>query len=98
MRTRIAVAVEAPAHRERLRLPGERHSIHSAVTLHAPHPFGDMCPVVEVDEFRQVMHPLPTERFVVFPAFADRRKGLGPDPDLLVAVHTRLGRRHSRKG
>ena len=53
----VAVAVEAPAHRQRLVLPGQRHPIDPAVALDAADPLGDVDVVVEVDEARAGCEP-----------------------------------------
>src|SRR5262249_2786037 len=81
VRRRVAVAVEAAAHEERLVLIGEGHLIDAAVTLDASDPLADVDAVVEVDETRQVVDALPGDRVAVLEARPHRLQGRAAEPD-----------------
>ena len=53
---RIAVAIQAPAHVQRLDGLDDFHLIHPPVALRTAHPCVDMGAVVEVDIIGDVMH------------------------------------------
>src|SRR4051794_21667730 len=61
---RIAMAVEAPAHRQRCHLIVERHLIDAAVAGHASDALVHMDGVIEIHVVRYLMHPVPPERLV----------------------------------
>jgi hypothetical protein len=61
---RGAVTLEAPLHIERLRAASERHLVERAMTGGAADTFGDVDAVIEEDEIRQIVYPVPFDRFV----------------------------------
>ena len=68
------------------------HLIDAAVATHAANALGDVNRVIEVRIMRRVMNPVPFDRGVVLVTAADGLKQIGSLPDLLMAVHARLGR------
>ena len=56
------MTVDAPSHREGLHLADALHRLDGAVALLARHSVGDMRPVVEDDEVRQLMDTPPANR------------------------------------
>ena len=76
---------------------GQRHSIDSAMALGTSDAFLDVDAVIEVNEAGQPMDTLPRDGSVASKAFAHRFEHLAPEPDLLMAVHAGLARRHSRE-
>ena len=61
---RMAMAVEAPAHGQRRRLPRQRHPIDCAMTGRAPDALRDVNAMIEIDVVREDMDPLPANRLV----------------------------------
>src|ERR1043165_430908 len=55
------VAIDAPAHVERVGFPGQRHLIDSPVTGRTSNSFLNVNAVVEKDEIRQLIDPLPMQ-------------------------------------
>ena len=90
---RRAVAVDAPLHRERRGLKGQRHLVDASVARGAADAFVDVDAVVEVHEIRQAVDAAPDDRRVRGVAGAHRLEHRGVGPDLCVAVHARLRRR-----
>ena len=69
---RVAMAPEAPFHRERLGLPGERHFVDAAVAGLAANSFMDVNTVVEIDEIREIVDARPFDRSARAVALANR--------------------------
>jgi hypothetical protein len=88
------VAVEAPAHRERLDLVHDVHLLDVPVAAHAADPGAHVGAVVEVRVLADLVHAQPAHRLAALLAVADRRERLGVARDQQVAVHAHLGRRH----
>src|SRR6476469_10997188 len=57
-----AVTFDAPLHVERSDPPREWHLVDSAVARDAAHALRNVNAVIEVDEIRQIVHALPSER------------------------------------
>ena len=99
----VAVAVEAPDHRERLLLVNDLHRVDAAVAGLAAdrgavlaHADAHVHGVIEVGEVGDLVNALPRHRRVVGPALAQRLERFGVFADLPVAVHAGLGRRYAR--
>ena len=56
MRLWVAMAVQAPAHAQRLGLVNHLHLVHPPVARHAAHAPPHMRTVVEIHEIRQIVH------------------------------------------
>ena len=95
---RVAVAVEAPLHLQRVLLPHQRHLVDAAVAGRAAHALVHVGAVVEVDEVRQVVDLGPLDGDVGLEARAHRLEGGALVPDLRVAVHAGLGGRDAGVG
>ena len=91
---RCAMAVEAPFHVKRVRLPGQRHSIELAVARRAADAMAYVNAVVEKNKIRRVVDAIPPERFVFREAVTDGREHGLVFPDLRMTRHAGLGRRH----
>jgi hypothetical protein len=94
----FAMTGKTPLHVERGLLPEHVLFVDVAVTALAAHPFFDVRAVVEIDVVREVVDLGPLDRFLLPPAGSDGLEELALFPDLRVAVHAGLGRRHSRIG
>lgn len=94
---RVAVAVQAPAHRERGGLPGQRHTVDSSMALGTAEPFIYMNAVIEIHEIGQVIDSCPLNRPSRFVAYAHRREIRRSRPQLGMTVHTSLSRWDIRK-
>src|SRR5579871_2156857 len=70
----VAVAVEAPTHSQRRRLPHQRHLIDVAMTGGAADPLRHVNAVVEVDVVGQDMYSVPVNGFVCSQAFTNWRQ------------------------
>ena len=81
LRLGLAVAPEAPLHRQRLVLPRQGHQVHPAVAARAADPLLHVDRVVEVRIVRQLVDPVPTNRLVGPHARPHRleHRALGPD-------------------
>ncbi len=91
---RVAVARDAPFHLQRVFLINGGHVVDLAVTRRAPDALCDVNAVIEIREFGQVVNAFPLDRFVVAEAGPHRLKIRAVGPDLAVAVHAGLRRRH----
>ena len=89
------MTVEAPTHRERGRLPHQRHVRDIAVAAAAADAFGDMDRVVEVDVVGQPMHACPVQRLMLGQARAHWRQHRGIGEELRMTGHAGGGRRHA---
>ena len=86
----------APAHRQRVDLPHERHKIDTAVTGWTPDALVHVNTVVEINEPGKIVNAGPLERLVIFPPTRPHRLQHGTvRPDLAVARDTGLGWRHT---
>src|SRR5438105_3998856 len=92
------VTAEAPLHVERVRAPEERHLVDAPVTRDAADALVHVDRVVEVREARQVVDAVPADRPAAAVAFAHGLEHRRLRPDLLVAVHADLRRRHAGEG
>src|SRR5205814_1453025 len=94
---RTAVAVQAPLHVKRRRLPGQRHLIDAAMAGGAADAFLHVNTVIEVDEVRKVVDAVPTQRFARAQAFANRLEHATLHPNLVMTVHANARRWDSRE-
>src|SRR5206468_3744627 len=92
---RVAMAVEAPLHLQRLLLHHERHAIDLPMARRAADPLVHVNAVVEVDEVRQIMDARPLDRFAAAEALAHGLEERAVGEDLRVAVHARPRRRNA---
>ncbi len=92
---RSMVAIQAPAHVERLGLARHRHGANRAVALGAADAFGDMDAVVEKDVVGERIDARPPDILVLGQALAHRRQHRRRGPELRMAGHAGLGRRHA---
>src|SRR6478752_7170022 len=88
----IAMAVQAPAHAERLVLVDLFHLIDPPVTAHAADAAGHVGAVVEISVVGKVVDLHPFDRLTRLVALADGRELGTGGPDLAMTVHARLGR------
>src|SRR6185436_2553825 len=89
---RLAMAVEAPFHVQRLRLVELVHLVDAPVAGDAAHALRDVDLMVEVHEVRQIVDLDPLERRLRREALAHRLEIRAVAPDLRVAVHAGLRR------
>src|SRR5471032_1786130 len=93
---RRAVALEAPAHGQRLRLLHRGHLVDAAVAGDAADALLHVDCMVEVDEMWQLVDLVPDDGPVREVALTNRRELGALVPDLLVAIEAEAGRRNSR--
>src|SRR5437879_5611176 len=98
MRSRIAVARYAPIHEQGFVLISKRHLVHPSVAGNAADSLVNVNVVIEIDELRQIVDALPGDRFAAAKTGPNRLQHGAPEPNLLMAVHARLGRWDARKG
>ena len=94
---RLAVAVEAPAHRQRRYLVNARHVLDMAVTSRAAYASMHVNCVVEVNEIRQVVNTIPGDRPVGKIAAPYAFEQWTVVPNLRVTPHADVRRRNSGK-
>jgi len=87
----VAMTVQAPLHRERFRLPRQRHAVDAAVTRGASNTFTHVDIVRKVDISRQIVNPGPFDRAAGAEAFAYGREHLAGGPHLRMTVHADPG-------
>ena len=58
----LAMAIEAPPHREWLRLHHSRHRCDIAVAVHALNTSSSVNPVMKVDEVGEIVNSIPGDR------------------------------------
>jgi len=61
---RIAMAIEAPLHQERVRLKNQGHLIHRAMARRAANALTDMNAVIEISKVTKAVDLHPLNRFV----------------------------------
>ena len=88
--SRIAMAVQAPLHQERVGLKHQRHLVDLAVAGGAADAFVDVNAVIEIGEIGQAMHFHPLDGFVGAVAVAHRLEVAGVVVKHGMAVHARL--------
>src|SRR6478735_4065462 len=92
----IAMAVQAPAHAERLVLVDLFHLIDPTMTTHAADAAGHVGAVIEVSVVREVVDLDPLDGFARLVALANRRELGAGRPDFAVTIHARLSRGDGR--
>ncbi len=92
----MAVAIQTPAHAERLVVHDDRHLVDLAVTTDATDPAPHMNRMVEVNVVRCPMNPHPVNRVATRPTDPKGFELRAVRLDGLVAVHARLGGRDFR--
>ena len=95
---RRLVAIQTPAHVERMRFPRNGHLINGTVAGRTTDAFLDVNAVIEENEIGQLIHPLPANGLSSRHALADGRENRGILPDLRMTSHARFGRRQSGEG
>jgi len=60
----VPVAIEAPGHEQRMRLPRQRHLVDTPVACHTANTLGNVNAVIEVHKVRKIVHPYPFQWFV----------------------------------
>src|SRR6185503_18814614 len=93
---RIAVAVETPAHADRLGLRDDLHLIDPPVTAHAAYAAREVHLVIEVDVVGKVVDADPRHRIAALPAVVDRAQARRVRLHDVVAAHARLRVGHHR--
>src|SRR5262249_23528684 len=95
---RLAMARHTPLHLKRVLLIDRGHVVDLAVTRRAADTLRHVNAVIEVNEFREVVDTLSLDRLVLTETRAHRFQIRTVVPQLAVAVHAGLRRRHSRGG
>src|SRR5688500_17114082 len=91
------MAIQAPAHGQRLRLDGPRHLLDTAVAGLAGDALGDVSAMMEIGIVRQAMDRVPWDGLVELDRGAQRFEHARPRPDLRVTAQARGRRRHARR-
>ena len=87
MRRRIAMAIEAPSHAERLHLIDLLHCIDATMARHATDSASHVGAVVEVNIVGQIMNPHPLDGFAGLETLAHRGQFFALGLDGAVTVH-----------
>ena len=90
----VTVAIQAPAHGERLRAMYDFHLINAAVALQATHSTRDMRGVIEIGVIAQFVHLDPFDGHARLVTLTDLHKTRTVFMNLRVAIHACLRRRH----
>ena len=91
------MAIETPLHLQRSLVIHQRHAIYRAVTRIAAYALINVNAVVEINEIREIVHPVPHQRLSAAITGADRLQHGRAQPYLGMTVHAGLGRRNARK-
>lgn len=94
----IAVAIQAPTHRERRRLKDEGHLVDRAMAGRAANPLVDVDAVIKVDVVGQAMHFNPLDGLVGAVAFPNGFQITDVVEENGMAIHAGLGGRNARVG
>lgn len=97
VRCRVAMAIEAKAHAQRLGMIDLVHLVNAPVTFHATEPARDMHRMVEINVIRHDVDLHPRDRLAGRRAFADEREARVILQNLTVAVHAGGRRRDVRE-
>lgn len=92
---RSTVTCDAPLHLKRIFLKNDRHIVDRTVAGRTAYALSDMNTMVKIGVFGQIVHFFPLDRFVVAETRPDGLKIWTVCPDLAVAIHTGLRRRHA---
>lgn len=94
---RRSMTFQAPLHVEGVRFPDKGHLVDLPVTGRTSDSPAHMDTVVEVDEIRKIVDPIPVQRHTARIALSYRFQHRAIGPDLRVACHAGLCRRHARE-
>ena len=94
---RLAVAIQAPGHVESLGAPRQRHLRDLAMARRAANALGDVDAVVEINEVGHGIHTRPRNGDIIAITCVHRREHRGVRPNLRMAHHASLRRRHARE-
>jgi len=92
------MALQTPLHLQRRRLICNRHLIDAAVAGRTANAFFYVNAVIEICVVRQVVYANPFDRFSFTKTGAHWFEIRAFGPNLFVAVHARVRRRHARRG
>ena len=94
---RTAMAIQTPAHLQSVCAPRQRHIAHRSVTRHAPHALIHVNTVIEIYKVRHGVHANPLNGLIVAIARPHWLQHRTIHPDLRMAGHASLRRRHSSR-
>lgn len=89
------MAIQTPAHGQRLAFGGEGHLINGTVTRRAAHAFADVNAVIEINVIGQIVHAIPVQRCVALGAQHDGLEHLSVGENLRMARHAGVRRGHA---
>ena len=92
------MARDAPLHLQRVLLKNRRHIVDLPVARRTADALCDVNAVIEIRVFGQVVNAFPLDRFIVAKACTNRLEIRAVGPELAMAIHAGLRRRHSRGG
>ena len=94
----LPVTIQAPAHIQRLLLPGHRHLIPPPVTTRATNSLVHMNAMIKVNVIRQVIDSRPAKRSAILHAVPHRLQNRRILPNLRMTSHACVGGRHASEG
>lgn len=94
---RLAMAIEAPFHLQRVLFIHQRHLVHRAMAAETADALGNMNAVIEINKIGQIVNPVPLDGLAGAEAGPKRLQHISAGPHLRVAIHARLGRRDPGK-
>src|SRR5262245_26932512 len=91
------MTVQTPLHVQTVLPPCQGHLVHLAMTRDTAHTLIDVDAVIEIDEIRKAIHPIPFDGSVTAETRSDGLEHRGIGPNLRVTIHAGFCRRQSRK-
>ena len=91
---RVAMAVQAPSHRERFLLVNNIHVIHLTVAARTADPAIDVHGMIEIRKIRHLVDFQPVDRISAFPALFHCSQFWIVGFNLRVTIHAGLGGRY----
>jgi len=95
VRLRIAVAIQAPAHREGRRLKNKGHLVDGTMAGRTANPLVDMDTVIEINVVGQAMHFDPLDGLIRAVALANRLQVTDVVEENGMAIHAGFGGRNA---
>jgi hypothetical protein len=88
---RLAMAIKAPFHLQRVLFIHKRHLVYGAMTAVTTDTLGNMNAVIEINKIGEIVHSVPLNRLACAEAGPKRLQHICAGPHLRVAVHAGLG-------
>src|SRR5262249_55095512 len=90
----MRMAIEAPAHLQRMCPAHQRHLVHATMAAFATDALGNMDAVIEICEIRQIVNSSPLQGFAGSKTFSNRSQHGAVVPDQRMTTHADFRRRN----